>query len=241
MAVGGGDAQMHVDSRSLTLIACLERLRAQLPPAPPASPALTVLVLGADHREGNTPLETSAVFAAFLRWLAARSATAETHATLRLALVGPNVARQLHETRAEQHWTALGRAAEDADDDGDALRVQLSYFVGSFDAFAAARAPLAAPDLAVCFNAGVWGYDEWLPSLQLLLHAVRAPLLVTSYNAHEAQDDEDALEALAPRWFWRAEKNPHGSRTLRATRNALGSELRENDHWMCLGPLAGAS
>lgn len=235
MATSSADVQLHVDSRSLTLIACLERLRAQRPSSP-APAALTVLVLGADHREGSTPLETSAVFAVFLRWLAARSVanSASGNATLQLALVGPNVARQLHETHTEQHWTADGLAA----DATCALCVQLSYFVGSFEAFASARAPFAAPDLVVCFNAGVWGYDEWLPSLQQLLHAVRAPVLVTSYNALEAQDDEDALEALAPpHWFWRAEKNPHGSHTLRTTHNDLGRELRENDHWMCVGPV----
>ncbi|KAG6614663.1 Integrase catalytic core protein [Phytophthora cinnamomi] len=49
------------------------------------------------------------------------------------------------------------------------------------------------PDLVVCFNTGIWGYDEWLPATRLVLNKVCVLLLVTSYNEHEAEDDEDAL------------------------------------------------
>ena len=63
-------------------------------------------------------------------------------------------------------------------------------------------------DLCVCFNAGVWGYSDWLPTLQLLLQGkgsavesgrqrdVGCPLVLTSYNAREAEDDLEVLWAI---------------------------------------------
>lgn len=249
----------HRESRSRTLIECLRRLHEHHPDAlhsrsnalaatpataaavadkTPASPlalpspgfaptdastTLTIHLVGADHREGNTGEETCTIFNAFFQSLALDG----RFTTLQLVLVGPNIARLLHQS-SYSHTSSAG-----------ACQVELRYFVGSFDDYYLDKAAYVAPDLAVCFNAGIWGYDEWLPSLALLLHTVQTPLLVTSYNANEAMDDEDVLETLAPStWFWRAEKNPHGSLRHRATSNSIGSVLKENDYWMCLGPAA---
>lgn len=226
------------ETRAATLSACLHRLQhehdfviGESRAAHRTSSALTVHLVGADHREGNSFDETFA----FFRGFCARVARDGRFTQLRLALIGPNVARALHGT---SHARVL-QLDDDESKDGvqGELRCQVQYFVGSFNAYHGDADAYWAPDLAVCFNAGIWGYDEWRPTLRLLLLELRAPLLVTSYNENEAGDDEDVLAELAPaaRWFWRAEKNPCGSAAHRATRNTIGSVLRENDFWMCLG------
>lgn len=215
------------ETRWATLWAALQRLQLEHGAALPAAGAqLSVHLVGADHREGRSFDET---FAAF-RGLSERLAADARVQTLRLALVGPNVARALHgERQAREFGASSGKEGR--------CRVEVRYFVGSFDEFRADERAFDAADLAVAFNAGVWGYDEWRPALRLLLRELRAPLLVTSYNEREAADDEDVLDELAPeaRWFWRAEKNPSGSAAPRETRNTIGSVLHENDFWMCLG------
>ncbi|KAF1775604.1 hypothetical protein GQ600_3878 [Phytophthora cactorum] len=163
--------------------------------------SLTVHLLGADHREGNTGAETYEVFRSFR---------------------GTN----LHLTRLSQEFSET---------DAKTCQVDISYFVGGFESYFEDKTLYCEPDLVVCFNAGIWGYDEWLPAIRLLLNEVRVPLLVTSYNKHEAGDDEDVLDELQPfTWLWRPEKNPHGARTPRATNNEDGSILKENDYWLCL-------
>lgn len=215
-------------TRALTLAGCLRRLQLEHDHRVGCNDAtLTVHLIGADHREGNAVDETYAAFLHVFELLASDGGVR----TLRLVLVGPNIARPLHNTSGSRVCAV----------EGGELTVEMSYYVGSFDAFHGDEGRYSAPDLAVCFNAGIWGYDEWLPTLRLLLHTVKVPLLVTSYNENEASDDEDVLDTFAPvRWFWRPEKNPSGAAMRRRTDNDLGSELRENDFWMCLGPAIGA-
>ena len=56
--------------------------------------------------------------------------------------------------------------------------------------------PSFAPDLALAFNAGVWGYapEEWRPTLEKVLYEDACPLVVTGYTLEEAENDEDALD-----------------------------------------------
>lgn len=57
--------------------------------------------------------------------------------------------------------------------------------------------------LVVLFNAGLWGYDDWIPTLDILTGPHRknsngfyfsiSQVLVTSYTLEEAEDDEDTI------------------------------------------------
>ncbi|RLN65220.1 hypothetical protein BBJ29_007656 [Phytophthora kernoviae] len=134
------------------------------------------------------------------------------------------------------HLTRFSKNCSSSDESNSkTCQVEASYFVGDFEAYFADKTLYCEPDLVVCFNAGIWGYDQWLPAIRLVLNEVRVPLLVTSYNENEAGDDEDVLDELMPsRWLWRPEKNPRGANTPRATNNKDGSVLKENDYWMCL-------
>ena len=97
------------------------------------------------------------------------------------------------------------------------------------------------------FNAGVWGYDDWAPTVALVAagaRATRAPLVVTSYCAREAADDEEAIdEAIAGALGggamrrsargWRPELNPFRSLTPRAS-SVAAHAMAENSCWQCV-------
>ncbi|CEG46045.1 uncharacterized protein PHALS_02368 [Plasmopara halstedii] len=213
------------ESRATTLIALLNRLNDAHKDdiVLESKNSLTIHILGADHREGNTGAETFTVFRSFTRHVANH-----THiSSLSFVLVGPNLARKLHLTRFIQKYC-----------DPDMINtcdVVISYFVDSFETYFEDKTMYCKPDLVVCFNAGIWGYDEWLPTIKIVLNELCVPLLITSYNEHEAGDDEDTLDELMPaKWLWRPEQNQHGDTTLRATSNEHGWILRENEYWMCL-------
>ena len=117
-----------------------------------------------------------------------------------------------------------------------------------------------APDLALLFHPGLWGYDDWHPTLTILLNC-QCHIVVTSYTIEEARldfkairnvlsgrqsaadddasssdDDEPSLSGH-PRWCWGPELNPYGATELRPTATAPpGHEYRENSAWQCIGP-----
>ena len=66
-----------------------------------------------------------------------------------------------------------------------------------------------APDVALAFNAGVWGYapGEWRPSIERVLRVDKCPLVITGYTLEEAECDEDALEEM----LFAPPRDPEGS------------------------------
>lgn len=88
------------------------------------------------------------------------------------------------------------------------------------------------PTLVVAFNAGLWGYPDWKPTLQLLANQSRRVLfVVTSYTLHEAEDDEDVLEQFAAQQLWPPQENPCRSRVKRPTVDNKGRDYYENYAW----------
>lgn len=109
------------------------------------------------------------------------------------------------------------------------------------------------PDILLAFNAGIWGYDDWLPTLRYILKSNiskldRVPLIITSYNKLEAEDDEDVLLkllkssgtgeeadklAMEKHCVWGVEKNPHQDESSRRQSTHEGEFLTDNAYWMC--------
>mmetsp|Transcript_19692 Transcript_19692/g.25527 ORF Transcript_19692/g.25527 Transcript_19692/m.25527 type:complete len:473 (+) Transcript_19692:71-1489(+) len=98
------------------------------------------------------------------------------------------------------------------------------------------------PDIIFAFNAGIWGYSDWLPTLSFVASWSRTatPVVVTSYTSEEGSDDEDTISdhlkflGLESRSLWHSEKNPFGSRKERETLSAISGRLyRENSFWQC--------
>ncbi len=95
---------------------------------------------------------------------------------------------------------------------------------------------LEPPHVAVAFNAGLWGYSSWEPTLRLL-HERKVPLLLTCYNLEEAELDQDELSRVhgsEATFVWGAEANPWGSVLCRPQSNSSLPVAHENAAWMCL-------
>ena len=98
------------------------------------------------------------------------------------------------------------------------------------------------PDLIAAFNAGVWGYDDWIPTLTYISDelAEATPCLITSYNMLEGEDDEDRITAEGTKdpdrfpveWMWTAEANPFKGNHSKPSHHQ-GEFLTDNHCWMC--------
>ena len=92
-----------------------------------------------------------------------------------------------------------------------------------------------SPHLAVLFNAGLWGYESWTPTIQSLADC-GIPVLVTSYTLAECRADMDRVEEILGeeniRWHWLPSPNEHaGSVDMQRTTHA--DRYFENFASMC--------
>lgn len=114
----------------------------------------------------------------------------------------------------------------------------------------------SVPSLVVAFNAGVWGYDAWLPTFDKILHLhldrdvgslSPVPIVITSYNMFEALDDADTLEdhLCDFDWLWPHTPNPFAARQLlREETIPMEGEgppppMYENAAWQCIAYCEG--
>jgi ATP-dependent RNA/DNA helicase IGHMBP2 len=124
-------------------------------------------------------------------------------------------------------------------------RLTIQYLPGMYhEAYPSTGSP--APDLIVAFNAGVWGYDDWIPTLDFIVSMpTRPPCVITSYNMLEGEDDEDRIENEVGRqegkttqkgfvkWEWKCEANACCDRGNRRPSLHEGEFLCDNSCWMC--------
>ena len=88
------------------------------------------------------------------------------------------------------------------------------------------------PDLALCYHGGVWGYSSWRDTLAPLGEA-GCPIVVTSYNLYEAEDDWDVLHAWGLRHLWEEEPNPFRS-LVALQRPSVPERMAWNWYWQCV-------
>jgi hypothetical protein len=93
--------------------------------------------------------------------------------------------------------------------------------------------------IVVAFNAGIWGYNDWYPTIQMLAQYPRKkiPFIVTAYTIEESIDDLDTIEEILQgyphkRILWNPERNPFQSRLPRKTITTTTSTIYyENAAW----------
>jgi hypothetical protein len=139
-------------SRSLTIYKALLQLGLVPTPAP-----LHIHLLGADGREGRGEVATTEAFAPLRTLL--RGQCPE----VRLVLCGPNCA----EDDFSSMEVAWGKPALPPGTPGLTIEYSTELYHEFAAVFGAARRS-EAPQLAVAFNAGVWGYDTWRDTVRLL-------------------------------------------------------------------------
>jgi len=96
---------------------------------------------------------------------------------------------------------------------------------------------LRKPDLIVCFNAGIWGYDSWKDTITAIItnSSLRCPCIVTSYNKEEADDDHVAIKIISEKasgilWNWKPSHNIFSSLVSRES-GIPGRLCIENNFW----------
>jgi hypothetical protein len=191
---------------------------------------LSVHVVGCDAVECATDETVRLYFGPLARWLAV---AAEAPKHLELHLIGPNIPIEASQRKPMQ----LLSSAVSSSRPTRLKSAKVSSHLAVYDDYECnTRA-----DLIVCFNAGIWGYTEWKPTLHALaLRKQNIPFIATAYTLLEAEDDEDTIldvlkelgieKSVAS--LWDPEMNPFGSKQPRETATAkVGQEYRENAAW----------
>ena len=193
-----------------------------------ANSRLVIHVLGSDHVECRTEETVRAAVGPLVRWI--ESACSSNVSDIDIHLLGPNVP-----IAAERR--GLVDLSSPSTDSGVQSATARCINCVYHDYLRSEEG--GTPDLAVAFNAGCWGYNEWRPTLEVMCnHDSAIPFVITAYTVQEAEDDaevvtkcEVAANAKAC-CLWSAEINPFGSRKKRETASAAhGREYRENGAW----------
>ncbi|EQC36844.1 hypothetical protein SDRG_05674 [Saprolegnia diclina VS20] len=225
----------YAHSRSMTILKALERAKLLSTPGvqhkkhkttvAPTKKKLVLHIVGADQREGTSVPATLKVFEVLLAAFGSAGQPDHGYEELVLVLIGPNVEQRLHGTASTSAIPGSDKS------------VCVVYASELWSEHLAGPMYLS-PSAIFCFNAGVWGYDEWLPTFALMMtEEPKTPIVITSYNALEAIDDADCLDDLemAFVWRWRHEVNAFWCLTQRATQHTLPDRvLNENQSWQCI-------
>jgi len=214
---GSNGEQASQDSQACTLAAAMLRLGL---PSRGAKEPVELHVLGADEKE----LPTLDIPAFCDKWCALFRRVSLSHTALRFVFLGPNMPAVRNGHKSSFQWTEQAQM----------LQVTLEVRCLLYHEYLAeaGRVPL----LAIAFNAGLWGYDAWLPSLEALFRGWQAGdsapgyLVITSYTLQESEDDYDTMDTMqrscfdglqaggnrkgpvgSLRWLWDCEANPHQS------------------------------
>jgi hypothetical protein len=203
---------------------------------------LILHVVGVDHVECASPEHTRTMFGPLVRWLGANLQLTPRH--LEFHLVGPNIPATAIMTEST---TSINLMPTTLPQRSCLQSAVAFYHRARYHDWWSTRAESGhdAPHLIVCFNAGIWGYDEWRPTIQLLGNLPQSvPFIATAYTMQEAEDDWDTIrDVLATtnnedasnvelRCIWNVEANPFASKLPRPTATAVvGREYRENAAW----------
>jgi len=139
---------------------------------------------------------------------------------LRVALVGPNVPLALQDNVQSHTY-----------ENGVTVKVKMDCHL-LHESVILDDDEFGAPLFAFLFNAGIWGYDSWLPTLQLL-HKRNVVTCVTSYNHLEAEHDQEVIveeSGVDFRWLWGPEPNPFAS-LLHRPSGIEGQTCADNAQW----------
>jgi len=177
-----------------------------------------VHVLGADRREGQDEASLRATFEPLRQMLVPAGCV-----RLHVMLCGPNC------EAVGVPLAGAGGASQDLDGALPVLTMEHSMKLYHDQQRAQ---PSRKPDVAVAFNAGIYGYDSWGQTVRAVT-ALAAPLVVTSYSFAESESDEEAMEALGLRWLWTPTTNPWRS-LVPESRLSAGEVLYENAAYQCV-------
>lgn len=237
----------EVDSIVRVSLAAVDALNNNL------SPHLTLHYVGAEEMEVGNELTQDAILARYAGLLDGLVATG--CASVYLRYFGPNLLSAMRaDVPHELEFVHVGPAAVE-------MRVRVDRHCCLYHDYWMVRLPAAdaTPDVVIMLNAGVWGYQSWLPTLDMFAQVARAQpssgtrginsnsissagtlVVATAYTLEEAEDDEDTIRGHYDRpgsgtkavWLWEAKINPHRStQQLERASNVPGRLYFSNHAW----------
>jgi len=202
---------------------------------------LKMHIVGCDHIECQSDETVRAAFGPLIRWVGA--ACSSQLSNVNIELLGPNV------PLAAERRGPLSLMPYSGSGDVGLQSATVSSINCLYHDYLQEKGNTA--DIAVAFNAGIWGYDEWRPTLEALCEQEKAvPFIITAYTVQEAEDDAEVVAEVADaltsgaqkvgevqsteeaaacdslggskgKCLWEAEVNPYGSRKKRDTSSAI--------------------
>lgn len=223
-------------SRSATLAEAIQRLDCLDNKS--AKERLVLHIVGADHVECSSDDQLRTTFGPLVRWIGALE-NAPQH--FDIYLIGPNVPTEAAK-RPPLNLMPTKKVASSR-----LVSATATCHEGVYHEWLQQQeSDIASPDVAIAFNSGIWGYNEWLTTLKALCESSTTtfPFVSTAYTIQECEDDADVIEKvvsssteesdapLQQHLLWKAEPNPFASRQSRETATAAaGREYRENAAW----------
>lgn len=208
---------------------------------------ITIHLVGADGVECENISTIQVLFCPFVRWLDAFLKRTQLSSLLlkteqvQIVLIGPNI--PMTATTAPIDLLPLVRKS-----DSHLKAASASCVTGLYHEYLAGQleSPPSHADLVVAFNAGIWGYNDWNPTIEILATkstATPVTFVVTAYTLEESLDDADAIEQIVlslslgddnskKNLLWKPQINPFRSRIPRKTATAKeGRIYYENCAW----------
>ena len=242
-AIGSG-----MNSRALTARCALERLTASGSLVLSGDcPVLSLHFVGADECEVSEPAQLLGNYEALLSFLVGKG-----YRDVHMVFVGPNLKADLNGCGETFVFDTLSVH----------VRTDTRYYHDFIrhlyprDSVLTLTQPM--PSCVLLFNAGLWGYDSWSPTLRELFCSsgllVGVPVVVTSYTLEESEDDYDTIYSIAANseresdsdsenkpqsttsleWLWDCEENPNkGGHVTRATQPEARA-YTDNGFWQAV-------
>jgi hypothetical protein len=212
--------------------------------------------------EPNLPydlIRIRTLFGPIVRWMGAH---AEAPSHIHIELIGPNIPQHVAIATISSPIDLLPNTVTDTSNTRRAKQslqsATLRCHSGTYEDILQNDANtnemcVGTPDLAIAFNAGVWGYQEWVTTIRYMIQhqSQSIPFVITAYTYEEAEDDYDTIadivKQLQPvdhkqiRCVWDVEHNPFASNldhttmplsnTLTQQSSSHSSRRRENAAW----------
>lgn len=220
-------------TRSATLAEALLLLREEML-LPSDVSTLLIDVVGVDHVECESIERIQSTFRPIIRWIGAWKGCRYEHIHLRLIgrdLSSGSISRTPVDLLTPQTSTVLQSAFATCH-----LGVYHTWLSEANETAATSKGP-PSPHLAIAYNAGIWGYNEWQHTIQYLSERTTSsiPFVITAYTLEECEDDFEVIKTRvegngSARVLWEAQRNPFGSKTIRETKSS-SNEYRENAAW----------
>jgi hypothetical protein len=195
---------------------------------------LCIHIVGVDHVECESPARLQTLFRPLIRWLSNWKKFPLTH--VELVLIGRDLNPQACANPVDLLFPTSPNMSTST--------IQTAFAVchtGVYHEWLASAScnngtsTSHQPHLVIAFNAGIWGYQEWKPTLEYLngRENIATPMVITAYTLPESEEDHAVLldELFLPpsKCLWEPEPNPFGSKVKAP--HSSNHEYRENAAW----------